>query len=190
MVPRRHLGRRCLALVLAAAALVVSSGDVAPGVEMIDPSPSDVLLVDWVLTRYAAAGLEIPPVEIAFHEDPAGCFDNSGYSRGGRVEMCVADATEPYRRRVLLHELAHAWSGANLDPEDRERFLEVRGLETWNSGDVAWGRRGFEQVAEVITWAVGDRTLPVFLEDRDDAPALATAYVLLTRSATVEPDMT
>lgn len=139
-------------------------------------------LVEWALGRYRRAGLELPPVDVHFHADPAGCGGNSGFYASGRLDMCVTEIT-PYARNVIVHELAHAWSDRNLSAEERDRFLHFRHLTAWDSWDDPWAYRGTEQAAEIITWGVGDRAIPPLLEDDDDPEQLLAAYEVLTGGA-------
>ncbi len=176
---RSHPIRRTIALALLASTLGMRSAE-APGTTIREATPRERALTTWVLARYHSAGLELPAVEIEFHPTAAGCRDNSGFYRDFHLDMCIADQADEYARRVMVHELAHAWSEANLSPADRARFLRLRGLQTWNSWDQPWGLRGFEQAAEVLTWGVGDGATRILLPDRDDANGLTAAYESLT----------
>lgn len=140
----------------------------------------ELAIATWVLTRYRDAGLELPEVEIQFHPDPSGCRNNSGYYLKLHLDVCVGDQAETYARRVLVHELAHAWSEAHLTLADRTRFLRLRDLDSWNSGADPWALRGFEQASEVLTWGIGDRTTRILLPDYDDPASIALAYEALT----------
>lgn len=140
----------------------------------------EAAIADWAQAQFAAAGLELPTLEIVFHSDPSGCHDNSGLYRPFHVDLCVEEEFDAYARRALVHELGHAWVAANLTAEDRARFMKARGLSSWNSRDVAWGMRGFEQAAEVITWGVGARDTRILLPDHDEPDSLAAAYETLT----------
>ena len=176
--------RRIRHILLLVAAIVSfganGTGASAERATVVASSPADVAIADWALARYAAAGLELPPVTIVFHDDPASCADNSGLYRSFRIDACLGGQTLAYARRTLVHELAHAWSEAHLLPEDQARFLELRGLRTWNSKAVPWVERGFEQAAEVLTWGVGERTTRILLPDRDRPDELAVAFETLT----------
>jgi hypothetical protein len=179
---RRHARGSLLVLVLAILASAgAHSRPMNEGVRLVGGTSTEQGMVRWALERYQAAGLELPPVEVHFHPDPTGCGDNSGFYRGGRLDVCITGQAEPYARKVVVHELAHAWSEASLTAEDRERFLGLRDLPTWNSWGEPWGMRGCEQAAEIITWGVTGGAVTV-LVPTDDAPEqLQTAYDLLTR---------
>jgi hypothetical protein len=119
-------------------------------------------LVAWAQTRFALVGLELPEVDISFHDDAASCEYADGIFHGDgvrpRVLICVPDhgsfASELWRRRTLVHELPHAWEFANLDDEDRSHLLTVVDAEHWLSNDVPWEQRGAERFAETIAWGL------------------------------------
>lgn len=152
--------------------IVISGGDAA-----------QERTVDWALRRFRAAGLDgMPPLDIHLHGSSEGCngSGNRGYYRDGRIDLCTAEASEPYARKFALHEIAHAWAEANVDAETRARFMRLRGIETWNDGDVPWKERGHEQVAEVIAWGLGEGEIAPQLDELVDTQSLIDGYVLLT----------
>jgi len=101
--------------------------------------------------------------------------------------VCSADDTLAYSRKVVLHELAHAWSEGHLTAGDREEFLNIRDLRSWNSGEVPWGLRGNEQAAEIITWGLGEGEIAPMLPSPVDAETLASLYEGLTGHAPINP---
>lgn len=146
-------------------------------------------LVDWAEDRFARAGLSLPRVEYRFHDHPGPCGGHRGlyHHRLGLVEVCSFYAD------TVIHELSHAWTETNLTDADKLAFLTLRGLTTWNDHTQPWDRRGIEQAAEVITWAVEERTRLVPWTDTDGCDThrllsipgstpteLADAYRLLT----------
>ena len=137
---------------------------VSTSVTVVGASPAQFELARWAVSRFRAAGLELPPVEIRFHADRSGCGDHLGYYRAGVVDVC-GTIVNLLARRNLLHELAHAWAEANVTAERRDRFLELRGLVSWNGRDVGWHERGFEHAAEILGWYLGDRILTPTLPD-------------------------
>lgn len=168
------------------AAAVLTLSRTASGPAAADPlavrgTNAQGALVDWAMARYERAGLQLPPVQVVFHPDPAGCGGNSGFFASGHLDVCVTELSA-YARNVVVHELAHAWCDANLTDRDREGFLHLRGLTTWNSWDQPWAYRGYEQAAEIITWGVGDRAIPPLLEEDDDPEQLLAAYETLVGS--------
>lgn len=122
------------------------------GVVLTGASTAHEAQVAWAIGRFAAADLRLPHVEIYFHDHKAPCDGYAGAFRQNRVplviDVCVAN------KMVVLHELAHAWEKSNLDDGTREAFMALRGLEAWNTPDVAWDRRGVEDLAEVLVWGL------------------------------------
>jgi hypothetical protein len=144
-----------------------------------------VEIVDWSLERYEAAGLQLPDIDVTFYSwEPsmAACsghggmwtFDQDKHS----IDVCAVGV--PSRRRMLLHEFAHAWTHVNLTNSDREAFLGQRGLGTWNDADTAWEHRGAEQAAEVMNWGLYMYCDPQHMVDGEDAASLTAAFELLT----------
>jgi hypothetical protein len=110
--------------------------------------------IDFAFTQFALAGLELPDVPITFPTEATACH---GY---GGVYLPTQQAVRICRpsKRTMIHELAHAWIEMTISDDDRQTFLEVRGLDLWVGGD-QWDQRGAEQAAEIITWAVMDRNM-------------------------------
>ena len=98
------------------------------------------------------------------------------------MDVCTILENETARRN-LLHELGHIWIDQNVSQADRDRFLELRGLWTWNASTVDWGDRGYEQGAEIMAWALGDRILTAQIP-QNDAARLAEGFELLTGAET------
>ena len=138
-------------------------------------------MVRWAMERFEIAGLEPPVVEIAFHRGLSGCGGHLGFARQGEVDLCTT-LVDPIARRALLHEMGHIWLDQNLSDPERERFLEVRGVHAWNDSSDAWGLRGYEQGAEIMAWALGERILTSQIPDNEPIQ-LARGFELLTGSA-------
>ncbi len=162
---------------------IVESDTVAPpSVVVVDGGNAidrNTALVDWALGRYEEAGLVLPDIRVSFHSPDSPECPGYGVGRwrleetGHRVWLCTAS------KRVLLHELAHAWAHENLDASQRGDFVDHLSLESWDSAHIDHGLRGMEQAAEIIAWGLLDR--------RDQMPHLggidkASAYQLLTGS--------
>ena len=186
-ITRHTLGFVFVVTLLVLAPAGASERPSAAGSRLVGGTPQEHLLVEWALERYEAAGLELPPLEIRFHRDPAGCVGNSGLYHSGGLDVCSADDTLAYSRKVVLHELAHAWSEGHLTAGDREEFLNIRDLRSWNSGEVPWGLRGNEQAAEIITWGLGEGEIAPMLPSPVDAEKLASLYEGLTGHAPINP---
>lgn len=104
-------------------------------------------MTEWAITRYTAAGLQLPDLTIEFPS--AGCRSRGQYNHATQtIEHCDG------RPFTLLHELAHAWD--QFADFDREAFLELRDLEHYRGTEVSWNRQGSEHVAEILAWGLMD----------------------------------
>ncbi len=144
-------------------ALTVLPSVTAPVSGPLTPAEKD--LVDWAESRFAIVGLDLPDVEVSFHDHTDPCRGHDGIyvgSRdGARVAVCVPDrgtyAFDLERRRTLIHELAHAWEQANLGEADRIRLLEIVDADSWYAPESDWDQRGTERFAETIVWGLYDQ---------------------------------
>ena len=91
----------------------------------------------------------------------------------------------PSRRRLVLHEFAHAWARENLTDSQREALMADRELETWNDHDVEWAQRGTEHAAEIITWGLDMQCSPHEIISDQEAASLAAAFEFLTGTETL-----
>jgi hypothetical protein len=149
------------ALALAMTGLVFTPGGDSPAWSPIRPpvslTPSvtsfgadgdDLARVDDALERFRYAGLELPDLTITFHDGDSVCDGHDGLFHedpgGWAIDVC-SDLDF-----VVPHELAHAWAAANLDDDDRARYLDARGLTAWTGGDVPWEQRGTEDAAFIV----------------------------------------
>ena len=178
-----RLGGSILALAALAggwslAARQASGVELQPGVTVVSEDPVQQQLAGWAVARFERAGLDAPTVEIAFHADASGCGGHLGYAKDGHVDVCTVLVNEMARRN-LLHEMGHIWIDQNVSRADRDRFLEFRGLRTWNASAADWDDRGYEQGAEIMAWALGDRILTAQVPDSDPVQ-LAVAFEILT----------
>lgn len=155
---------------------------------VVAASPDEKRLVAWAAGRFAAAGLPFPRIDIVFHAEPEGCSGLAGYAvmdDQGPIAVHMCTRRQPWSlvsRRVLLHELGHAWASENLGDAAQDVFLAERGLPTWGDPTTPWELRGTEQAAEILAWALLDEAVPV-VAISDAAPdRLAAAYRLLTGS--------
>jgi hypothetical protein len=160
-------------LVATLAAIVIASPALAGAGDSSD--------VAWAFGRFGQAGLELPNVEIEMHEDAEACGGDFGrHARtdgSSHIDLCLGPTAN--LRRVLLHELGHAWVAANLTEAERSAFIELRGLEAWN-GTAPWNEKGTEQAAEVIAWALDeDSHLPGRFADHD-VDSVTAAFRFLT----------
>jgi hypothetical protein len=146
---------------------------------------ADVALAWWAFERFDQAGLDLPPLSLSFHDDRAACGGNFGYYHSGdpaRIDICGfnRDRFLVTPKKTLLHELAHAWGYQTLDSEIRNRFLDLRGLHTWQDDSVSWQEHGTEHAAEVIAWGLMDEELFLTSISGTEPHQLAEAFVLLT----------
>ena len=153
---------------------------IRPNVE-VTGATEQLAMARWAVERFEIAGLEPPVVEIAFHRGLSGCGGHLGFARQGEVDVCTT-LVDPIARRALLHEMGHIWLDQNLSDPERERFLEVRGLHAWNDSSDTWALRGYEQGAEIMAWALGERILTPQIPDNEPIQ-LARGFELLTGSA-------
>jgi hypothetical protein len=146
---------------------------------------ADVALARWAFERFEQAGLELPVLSLSFHDDRAACEGNFGYYHSGApatVDICGFnwDRFLVTPKKTLLHELGHAWIYQTTDSVTRNRFLELRGLDTWQGNSVSWEEQGTEHAAEVIAWGLMDEELFLTSIGGTKAPQLAEAFALLT----------
>ena len=124
-------------------------------------------LVAWAFGRFTAAGLPTPVVNsVTFLEGRADKCDNIvGLIDDREVTLCfmtgicgndTCDWWTAPARTTALHELAHAWIDDHVSTDTRKAFLELAGLESWASADVAWGDRGVELAASTMAWGLLD----------------------------------
>ena len=152
------------------------------GVRLHEPNPQREEMLDWALRQYRAAGLQMPTTDVYFHTQSSGCDGYLGYTKNGRVDLCVRLAMERQPQRIVLHELAHAWAEVHLDEETRTRFMQLRSLPGWNITSDDWKVRGTEQAAEIIAWGLGDGTATPPISGNLEPSALADGFRLLTGS--------
>ena len=124
-------------------------------------------LVEWAFGRFTTAGLPTPVVNsVTFLERRTDkCDEFGGLIAGREVTLCfltaicvndVCDRWTDAARTTALHELAHAWIDDHVSADTRKDFLELAGLESWASADVAWGDRGVELAACTMAWGLLD----------------------------------
>lgn len=165
-------------------ALVVG-GPSRSSLEAITRDSSDLALVEWAVDRFDRAGLDLPPLQLEFHGETTPCQGYYGSftdSDPVQVDICGFNNNRflPAPKKMILHELAHAWLFHNLDEGTKTLFLEFRDLETWNDPTVDWSLRGFEQAAEVIAWALFDEERRLLTVPESQPGVFANAYTLLT----------
>ncbi len=124
-------------------------------------------LVEWAFGRFTAAGLPTPVVNsVTFLErrtdkcdEFVGLIADREVTLCFQTAICVGDGCDRWTdaaRTTTLHELAHAWIDDHVSTDTRKAFLELAGLESWASADVAWGDRGVELAASTMAWGLLD----------------------------------
>ena len=178
--------RRAVSLVievtLIVTTLVVGLGRGTTEPTVVNASPALEGHVETALAAFVTHGLPRPELrEIRFDPADARCEGRSGlYDRTTRSVLFCFDADtmrlgsdetlHRSERRVLVHELAHAWTETHTSAEQREAFLRLHGLEHWNDLTGFWHRRGTEIAAETFVWMLTDtevvpRTIASFDEE-------------------------
>jgi hypothetical protein len=158
----------------------------AGAVRAIGATAAEEALLAWAKSRFHAAGLTLPAIDVYYAPDSQSCDGLAGYAAAGgetplQVHLCSgADPQSLVAHRVLLHELAHAWAAATLTERTRKEFLTLRHLPSWEDAGTPWELRGTEQAAEVMAWALLDREVPVVTIRDADPATLAAAYRVLT----------
>jgi hypothetical protein len=155
------------------------------GITVSGATQEQVELVRWAVGRFELWGLAAPAAAIRFHTDGTACGGHLGFARGGVVDICTT-LVNAMSRRTLLHELGHLWLDENADETARRRFLELRDLRHWNDSSDPWRQRGYEQGAEIIAYAIGDRILTAQVPHNEPA-ALLEAFEVLTEPQLADP---
>ena len=184
--------RIALFLCLVVSAAILGSQRPAPALSqpltVHGASAAEERTIDWALRRYRIAGLDgMPNLEVALHRSDEACNGGIGLYYAGRIDLCTKDASEPYQRKFALHEMAHAWTEANVDGEVLDRFMDVRGIASWNDHSFDWKERGTEQVAEIISWGLGEGEIAPLLPEITGPETLARLYRLLTARDPITP---
>jgi hypothetical protein len=151
-----------------------------PTVRTSGGSLAQLARLDDALARFAAAGLELPDLDIEFSSDDDACRGHLGYFQPNttpwRISICALMDS------VFEHELAHAWERAVLTDDLREAFMVARGLEVWSDREAPWNERGIEAVAFVIQQGLSDLPMAPALGD-EARSRLATFELLIGRPA-------
>ena len=148
-------------------------------------SPELMALGEWALGRYTQAGLDLPRIDIYFHDTPEPC---KGYSalhtrtdHRSLINVCSTSRT-PKVESTILHEIGHSWASHNLTDQQRQAFVELQGLNAWYDKDTSWNDRGTEHAAEIIAWGLGETSRPPRWIPNNDPESLTTAYHQLTNT--------
>ena len=129
-------------------------------------------MINHSLTLFQDAGLRLPGIDFVGHADRAMCNDKDGIAR-----LCTTE-TNLWQKRIVIHEMAHAWDHHTLDHEAREELMAIRTIKGWRDGE--WHERGAEHAAEIITWGVIDQPLNITTIEENSCQELRTGYATLT----------
>ncbi len=136
--------------------------------------------VQWALSRYVEAGIELPFVQIWMHGTRSGCAGSelkarSGFAtwRDGTAIVFVCNSNY-----TLLHELGHVFDRHALSDADRERFMALRGVGEWQAG--AWLEQGQEHLADVLAWGLGETATRYGRTQPNDEASIAAAFIAAT----------
>lgn len=186
-VPRHKPGSSMIGIAIFVATLGIGPGSqgspVPAHVTYDNGTEAEHEMTDWALSRYAAAGLDLPNLTVSFHDDLGECDGFIGIYRRLEAHLSICNRggrpTEP--RHTVLHELAHVWSFTTLSGDDIDRFNDHRGLLHWQGGD-SWWQQGAEQLAEIVLWGVQDPSDPFrsVWTHTERCADLALAYRLVT----------
>lgn len=143
-------------------------------------SAEDLGRLGEAVMAFAAADLVLPTLDIWFQEDQQSCKGGHGLFSTASVPWTIRICPSVIDV-VYEHELSHAWIEANVNDMQRSEFLELRGLDHWNSPDVPWIERGNEWAAVVIQQGLSGFPLPPSLSD--DVKSRLEAFELLTGRA-------
>ncbi len=156
------------------------------------PTIEQIEMIEGVVSTFDQADLPLPSgLTVAFHQTSAPCGGRSAAGAyrpaTGQITICSVHRdpvlASARQRRVLTHELAHAWADSFLEPERQAAFLELRGADAWQSVDDRWSERGAEQGADIITWGIFDRDILFLNISNKSCPALDEAFRVLTSLA-------
>jgi hypothetical protein len=148
---------------------------------------ADIALTEWALGRFVGAGLDLPRISLAFHDEKEPCQGQNGYFHPGdpyRIDICGFnwDRFLMTPRKVILHEMGHVWAHENLDAGTRQEFIEMRDLEIWEDRSAPWAEQGQEHAAEILAWALMDEEISTNSIGGSRLEELAAAYSFLISS--------
>ena len=78
-------------------------------------------------------------------------FDPDGST--GRIDLCDDSMW------LLLHELAHAWAHIGLSDDERDAFVALVEMPSWNDKDDPYRQRATEIAANVIAFGLAEGEL-------------------------------
>lgn len=100
------------------------------------------------ISRFDAARLTLPDLNIRFSNDAADCNGHLGIFDHATAPATITICSD--LAFVPTHELAHAWIETNVDHATRDRYLQARHLQIWNAKSADWTDRGVEDAAFIV----------------------------------------
>ncbi len=114
----------------------------------IGATPARTTVLKEALDQFGTAGLLLPDLEVRFYDQADECRGHLGLFQPQYSPPRVLVCSE--LGFVVPHEIAHAWDEANLDDEDRARYVAAEGLETWDDPNSDREQKGVEDAAFII----------------------------------------
>lgn len=188
------MGKKLLSISLAVFSVVAfglaSPGDGYPAArlsptEFVDMPEDFVDLATWAVDLFAQADLRLPPLRFVYHGDdatPCRGWRGAHHDDEGRstVHICTSDPGK-VTGATVLHEVAHAWTAAELPDESKAAFQALRGWTHWSDhGGTPWHENGTEQAAEILMWGLIDRPVGIVTIHDNDCDDLDAGYRTLT----------
>jgi hypothetical protein len=149
--------------------------------------PEDEAIYEWAVGLFQDADLALPDFIAEFHTTPDPCKGYMGLhvrtNVSTTIHICATDDNEMlrdgWRRRTLLHEMAHAWTDQYVSEEAIAEFMARRGVSEWSSEAVPWADRGAEHAAEAVMASLQDELLPHILMKDKSEEAMQAAFAIL-----------
>ena len=138
-----------------------------PRVSVSGADSEDRTRLDEALAAFRENGLDLPNLEVRFYDDQSECHGHQGLFQQSFTPWRLLICSD--LQFVPTHELAHAWEAATLTDDDRDRYVEARGLITWADPAVAWSDRGVEEVAFILQQNLTASNPPLDFGDLDRA---------------------
>lgn len=136
--------------------------------------------VQWALGQFAAAGIELPTVEVWTHADVTGCrfsLENEALFAGLYIQRNGVDTVFLCGTRfTMLHELAHVHDNNFLTDAERDEFLAIREADSWRNEQ--WQRAAGEHFADVMAWGLTDGEVRPSRSFPNDDTSLEQAFDL------------
>ncbi|MDJ0925660.1 MAG: hypothetical protein QNJ77_13985 [Acidimicrobiia bacterium] len=141
-------------------------------------------MVNHSLTLFDDAGLRLPGIDFVGHTDNTACNGKDGiairHPQRTEVRLC-SEETNLWQKRILIHEMAHAWDHHTLHQDERDELMATRStIDGWRDGE--WHERGAEHTAEIITWGIIDQPLNITTIEENSCQELRAGYLTLTGS--------